>query len=60
VALFSLTGLEKVLDFVGDNFAIFCGQSIGDLLIISLDKCVHFCTLALTRASINILFSQFR
>lgn len=38
VCLLSITALEKLTDFVGENFALYCGKSLGDLVVVSLDK----------------------
>lgn len=40
VCLLSITALEKMTDFVGENFALYLGQSLGDLVVITLDKFV--------------------
>lgn len=42
VCLLAITALEKLTDFVGENFALYLGQSLGDLVVVSLDKFVLF------------------
>lgn len=44
VCLLAITALEKMTDFVGENFALYLGKSLGDLVVISLDKSVHHST----------------
>lgn len=43
VAILGIVPLEKMFDFLGEQMALYCGQSIGDLIVITLNKCVlHF------------------
>lgn len=39
VAILGLVPLEKIFDYLGEQMALYCGQSIGDLIVITLNKC---------------------
>ncbi|KAG8931459.1 hypothetical protein FRC02_002688 [Tulasnella sp. 418] len=60
--IFSVLGiipLEKLFDFLGEQLALYCGQSIGDLIVITLNNAVE-ATLAiilLTKCELRLLQS---
>lgn len=41
VAFLSLVPLEKLFDFGGEQMALYVGRDLGDLIIITLNKCVN-------------------
>jgi Ca2+:H+ antiporter len=41
VSFFSIVALESVLDFVGEQLALYCGKDFGDLIMITLNKYVN-------------------
>lgn len=56
-AILGLVPLEKIFDFLGEQMALFCGQSIGDLIVITLNNAVE-ATLAiilLTKCRLRLL-----
>lgn len=38
VAFLAIMPLEKLFDFGGEQLAMYCGEDIGDLIIITLNK----------------------
>jgi Ca2+:H+ antiporter len=40
VAFMSIVALEKLFEFGGEQLAMYCGPDLGDLITITLNKCV--------------------
>lgn len=56
-AILGIVPLEKMFDFLGEQMALYCGQSIGDLIVITLNNAVEV-TLAiilLTKCRLRLL-----
>lgn len=43
-SLVALVPLERSLEYGGDQISLYCGKEIGDLIIVTLNKCVSSST----------------
>ena len=39
VAFLSIVPLEKLFDWGGEQLALYCGEDLGDLIVVTLNKC---------------------
>ncbi|KAF9505012.1 hypothetical protein BS47DRAFT_1307272 [Hydnum rufescens UP504] len=59
LALVAIIPLENLADFGGESFALYCGKSLGDLVVITLDNVVEVCLaiILLTRCELRLVQS---
>ena len=41
VSFMTIIALEKLFDWGGEQLAMYCGPDLGDLIIVTLNKCVR-------------------
>ena len=41
VSFMTIIALEKLFDWGGEQLAMYCGLDLGDLIIVTLNKCVR-------------------
>ncbi|KAG8923723.1 hypothetical protein FRC01_012432 [Tulasnella sp. 417] len=56
-AILGIVPLEKMFDFLGEQMALYCGQSIGDLIVITLNNAVEvsLAIILLTKCRLRLL-----
>jgi hypothetical protein len=42
VCFLSIVALEKIFDWGGEQLAMYCGDNLGDLIVITLNKYIQF------------------
>ncbi|KAF9505011.1 hypothetical protein BS47DRAFT_1307264 [Hydnum rufescens UP504] len=59
LALVAIIPLENLAEFGGESFALYCGKSLGDLVVITLDNVVEACLaiILLTRCELRLVQS---
>ncbi|KAF9510865.1 hypothetical protein BS47DRAFT_1299593 [Hydnum rufescens UP504] len=57
LALVAIIPLENLAEFGGESFALYCGKSLGDLVVITLDNVVEACLaiILLTRCELRLV-----
>jgi Ca2+:H+ antiporter len=51
VSFMTIIALEKLFDWGGEQLAMYCGPDLGDLIIVTLNKCVRLISASLDRFS---------
>jgi Ca2+:H+ antiporter len=41
VSFMAIIALEKLFDWGGEQLAMYCGPDLGDLIVVTLNKCVR-------------------
>ena len=47
VSFMAIISLEKLFDWGGEQLAMYCGPDLGDLIIVTLNKCARLISISL-------------